>query len=467
MFARGANLHPEGLGRWLNMLAAQTAERTDVTVHAHVHGTAGHDANDGLSAEAPKATIRAGDELIPLVLGATCVLNLRGVNTLTESTFLSSRTLLRNVSLIIDGGPEVEVMAPVGGGVYTADIASTTSIGLSTAGWTPGALAGYFIEILTGPAVGQTRMIRQDHTATTITPSRNFSVSPGAGATFRVVRPATRITAATAQNFGIVGNTGYGVVRLQRVTIDANCYTQIRGNFASVYLSHVVIDTPNAAGVVISGCRGGSIQGVEGKTDPVSFVADSGNTKPSVGLSVRGSDGVRVADSVVRFSGSYLSHLQISNSQGGILSGTGLKRITAWNTQSADQSSNPFLASSSGYAVTKISGSAGDGLLATGSKLVISGAVDFSDNVGHGIHSVRSLIQFISTRPTGAGNLKAGVYARQGTSLMLAAGQAPTITGNSIELAVDSPTVQASTWAAIIAGTPVASLAQITTAMVF
>lgn len=468
-FLHGANLTPGGLGRWLNMLAEQSADQTNATlhVHVHVHGTAGNDANDGLSAENAKATIAAADLLLPVVLGANCAMHLRGVNTLTSSVFLLSRTLMRNVSLVIDGGPDVDVVAPVGGGVYTADIASTTSIGASTAGWTAGAYNGYFVEILTGPAAGQTRMIRQDHTTTTITPTRNYSVSPGAGATFRIVKPATRITAASALNFGIVGNDGYGFVRLQRVTIDDNCYTQIRANFAAVFLSHVVIDAPNAAAVVINGCRGSSTQAVGEKMDPTTFVSDSGNTKPSVGLGVRGADGVRVLDSVVRFSSSYLSHLQISNSQGAVLAGSGVRRITAWNTQSPDQASNPFLASSSGYAATKISGSASDGLLAIGSELTISGAVDFSDNAGHGIQSIRSLVQFVSTRPTGSNNAKAGVYARQGTSLLLAAGQTPTINGNGIDLAVDSPTIQASTWAAIIAGTPVASTAQVTTAMVF
>lgn len=465
-FAHGNNLHPDGLGRWLNVLANQSTERTETTVHAYADASNGNDANDGLGLATAKATIQAADLVLPLVLGAPCALHLRGTHTLTADAYLSSRMLLRNAKLLIDGGPDVSVVAPADGGVYTADIASTTSIGLSTAGWVAGAYRGYFVEVLTGPAAGQTRMIRQDQTATTITPARNFSVSPGVGATFRIVRPATRITAATAQTFGIVGNLGFGTVQLQRVTIDGNCYTQIRNNAASVWLSHVVLDAANSAAVVVNGCRGGGVQAVGGKADPITFVADSANTQPSVGIGIRGADGMRVLDSVVRLSSSYVAHWQMNNSQGSALAGTGLTRITTWDCQAPDAISNPFLASTSGYAPTKISGSAGDGLLAKASSLSVSGAVDFSDNAGHGIQLVSAFMQCISTRPTGTGNAKAGCYARQCSNILLTTGQTPTLTGAVGELAVSDPAAQESTWAAITGGTSVAVLAQMTTAMV-
>jgi hypothetical protein len=465
-FAHGANLHPDGLGRWLDALASQAVERTDRVVNAYQDADAGDDANDGLSAETPKKTIQEAERIVPIVLDASCVLHLRGVTTLTADAVLSSRVLLRGAKFLIDGGPDVEVMAPIGGGVYTADIASTSSIGSTTAGWVAGAHGGYLVKVLTGPAAGQTRMIRHDHTATTITPTRNFSVSPGAGAQFQVVRPATRITAVTALTWGIIGISGYGTVQLQRVTVDANAYTQLRNSAAAIYLSHVVFESGNSAAVVVNGCRGGSMQAVASLINPLTMVSESTNTFSSAGIGVRGADGIRVLDSVARFAGSYISHLQISNSQHSGFAGTAYKRITAWNCQASDPTNNQFLFNSSGYATTLVKGSASDGLLATACALAISGACDFSDNAGHAISMLNSTLQLQGTRQTGTGNGKSGCYVRQGSALLLTAGQTPTLTGTVGDVASSSPTAQETTWTALAGGSSMAVLSQMSMATV-
>jgi hypothetical protein len=63
-------------------------------------------------------------------------------------------------------------------GAFTADVASSSSIGLTTAGWSVDQWAGAWVEILTGPAAGQTRLV-QANMLTGIGATLAISGSPG------------------------------------------------------------------------------------------------------------------------------------------------------------------------------------------------------------------------------------------------------------------------------------------------
>lgn len=177
------------------------ATATRAESHFYADGTSGDDAKDGLPAATPKKTLQAVFGLVPdIVKHNTCV-HLSGIFDEPGDTYFTADVMLGKY-LLIDGGSDVSVVADDGGSPWIADIASTTSIGLTTAGWVTDAYAGYYVEILSGVQSGQLVTI-QGNDATTLTPFKNFSSSPGVGAQFRIAKAViARAPTVFKMNYG-------------------------------------------------------------------------------------------------------------------------------------------------------------------------------------------------------------------------------------------------------------------------
>ena len=80
-----------------------------------------------------------------------------------------------------------------------ADIHRVDAIGQTDAGWVLDAYAGYWVEVLDGPAKGQARLI-VGNTRDTVTLIRLWTVDPGRGAAFHVVKPDMSYAHSSLQN---------------------------------------------------------------------------------------------------------------------------------------------------------------------------------------------------------------------------------------------------------------------------
>lgn len=424
--------------------------KTEGSFHVYADGTNGSDNNDGLTSSTPKKTIQAAADVIPFRIRHNVTLHLTGV--FSEQVTDICKSLDKSILFVVDGGAEVTTVA----GPYTADISSTSSIGLALAGWTPDEYCGYIVEITSGPRIGEFRTI-VEHSATTITPNQNFGGDPGA-CTFRIVKPATTIESSTIFGFLRFACTGAGQLQIQRLTVQGTkCGISIQEGPATTYIASIVslstgssigglsVEVPNATLVVLN-----------------NFIYDPDAFTPDVTLWCAGfgqvagdaSNYMTVKNTCFASTGAYVKSIFMSGCR---LYGFYASRFISILMESCTPKELNGLMfgdySAYGYCVTKISASpaagisGGSGLLAKNSIVGIAENVVIEDNDSHGIEAINSRID-LQGDVKGTGNVGAGVCYSLGSIVSVESGNAPTITGGVTpgDLSFDGANEQ-TTWA--------------------
>lgn len=422
--------------------------------HIYADGDNGDDANDGLTELTPKKTMAAAFDAAPYVLTNDLIFHCKGTFT-DERPRLGPVVKTSNfVRILVDGGDElVEVDGP-----WTADIATSGSIGLSSLSLTPDEHSGFWIEILDGAEAGNKYLI-VEHDATTFTPVKNFGTVP-TGAQFRVVRPKTRFTSsATVAFINIAPNQNDISVELQRLYFDGpTTRLFLRGNFR---LYGCIWDSPDVLSVLAQFHFSASL----GNTLLIDPDTGAGDTSLIAGFSQRqGSLSTFTADGVLLFA-NYLKSVEVNGCSNATLRfGSHVNgSITFRNSNVIDTLITNAIENSSGWANTTIRGSAGVGLsVLDGSNVEVVAGPLIEGNTSHGIEVERSFLK-LTGAVGGTGNGGAGVYAHSQSSVHISDGDAPTLTGTVGDLSTDG-TTEASTWAAIDGGTPVADTDEFTLA---
>jgi hypothetical protein len=436
------------------------ADVTDAELHVYADGTSGDDANDGRTVGTPKKTLSAVFALIPEVIKHNTAVHLSGIFTDPGQNYFT-RVFLNYPTLIIDGGDTLIQVA----GPFMTTGASTTTLVVAGAGWTPDAWAGYIVEITSG--VQSSKMVTvQGHTADTITPCKNWSSSPGVGTTFRIVKPATEFVGTTLSSLSISGCSGFGYIRIQRLSMSgALMCLEINSSTVSVYMGCLVdlatyynqsirTNKTQIAAFVASASDPSTFTSLPNNVAGVGVITDGVFLRESLGSSVQGSflkridiqSGVIGAPYFAFARGARVNYANIADSRDSL---SGL-----------DPATSASIENTSGYATTKFDNSSGVGLRLVNSNLSIKGG-DFSNNASHGIECINSSIKMIGA-VVGTGNAGAGVYAHTHSAVRTKAGSPPTLTGTLGDCSTDG-TTQATTWADVEAGSPVSDLNEMTT----
>lgn len=425
---------------------------TTKELHVYADGTSGDDTNDGLSPSRPKKTLGAVFALVPDQVKHFTAVHLSG-NFVNNGEVLVRKTISQELDagtkLIVDGGSSVTIVDDNSGSNYssTDPETSTSSIGDSvSASWTTDEHVGYLVEVLTGSAAGQVRMIHSN-TSNTLVPTTNFSVDPGAGASFRVVRPATTFSGTTEVDFC---SEGKATAMWQRLYL-TGASSRLRLRYCKNIVNWAMIVSDSTKSPSFDLQESTYIASLSSILDPVTGSADS-NWKG--GVSVRSTSSQL---SILRVASCNLTNsiARVVDAEGTYfnLVGFGCRFYggsTCFEMRECQISKIGML--DAGSAVTKFDGATGIGLKAIGSVVRINSAVNFSDNGSHGIQADNSTIRF-GAAAVGTGNTGAGVHAKNNSTVLITDGSPPTLTGTVGNLSFDG-TTQKSTWAAIDGGTP-------------
>jgi len=455
-FAGGARKGLRRTGVELPDILNARATCTVAELHVYADGTSGDDLNDGLSLSTPKKTLQAAFDLVPdIVKHNTCV-HLSGV--FASAVANVHKTVMYPAFFLVDGGDDVTTVADDGGSPWAADIGSTTSIGLTTAGWTVDAYAGYYVKILSGALSGRVSLI-QSNTGTTIVPARNFPSSP-VGAQFRIVRPATTIASDIGANFltMTIRNNAY-TSYLQRLYFSGTKSMVMCRNGGVLGMAGVVSDSTATNGWFPA--EGGYATTATGIWDPFTFVYSS--DMDWGGASFRNSQ-VQAQGCTAKFNGIYAKSVWLRGCYVFDLQyGARVLECKIQGCMQTDTGGASAIRSTSGYATTKLgAASVALGLSVRDSAVVVGSGVNIANCTSHAVECNNSRLH-LDGAVTGTGNAGAGVYAHSGSVVHIKNGAPPTITGTVGDLSTDG-TTQVSTWAAIDAGTPVAVLAEMTMA---
>jgi len=448
--------------------------QTTGVLHVYADGTSGNDAWDGSAAAqtpgtliGPKKTLQAVFDLVPDHIKHNTCIHLAG--TFDEwSLALLDKALLNSAYLVVDGGPGTTVVDNNGGANYAADINSVSTLGVTTAGWIADTHRGLLVEVVDGPAAGQTRMI-QGHTTTTITPVRNWSVDPGVGAKFRIVRPATTLSASVTSSFLSIFVRGLSInTYVQRIYLSgskSSLATRGAGS-GGVVFSGVVSRSTTAAFTFFGGTRSS-----DSFLDPDTFATYSAATGPLLGMSVK-TTRLQLRGSAVFQTATWnglVADAVFVASPNMITSGCSIRNLY-W--AGVNENNNAVLGTNygqllsgvaAGYAVTRFGGGTGPGIQVRNGALEIGAGVDISNITGHAIEVQHGYLNLLGA-VTGSSNTGAGVYAHSGSVVHIKNGAAPpTLTGTVGDLSFDG-TTQASTWAAIDGGAPAVSAAELSMA---
>lgn len=403
------------------------------------NGTTGDDTNDGLSEATPKKTIKEVFNLLPDVLSHSCTVNLRGTfdwTSISSLDLIIQKSLLQAI-LVIDGGTETEVLE----GPFTSTSANTSGITDSGRSWTADAYAGLWVEILDGPAAGETRTI-YSHDGTTLVPNVNWSVSPGVEASFQISQPATNFT-ATGNTKPLTMtctplNTYQNYPTLQRITLKGT--TQIYHIGGALIVVGVV--SRKTGGTSFRSESPGSFSTISYYTDPVtygfefveradpSFVGSSGTGISKINGSVT-NYGFVLNGGSASFQNTVISGAYTSRVIGG--------SITIQNSTVTD--------------AFRISGASGVGLILNNSDSQFTG-LQIDDCGSHAIEVNGGKLVHTAGTIIGSGNTGAGAYIHSQGIVHTKSGSAPTIGSDNIEVSING-TTEVSTWAAIEAGTPI------------
>jgi len=120
-----------------------------------------------------------------------------------------------------------------------------TSLTVAAAGWTVNAFRGYWCEFISGPLAGETYLIR-GNSADTIWFNGEWTLDPGTGSNFRIVRPETVIDGSFGASFFNFGVQAKGLVMtwLQnfRTTNGVVLYSQCETVGSSINYSHIIME---------------------------------------------------------------------------------------------------------------------------------------------------------------------------------------------------------------------------------
>jgi len=416
------------------------------------------------SVSSPKKTRAAVYSLVPYFVKHNTCVHLSGA--FTDAATTLERFVHAGVSLVVDGGSATTIVDDNGGANYTSDIASAATIGLSTAGWVADANRGKWVEVLSGPALGQTRTI-QIHDATTITPIRSFSTSPVAGATFRIVRPTTTITGGDL----VLRNTGSGNLWAQRIYVSgATCSVAAAYSVGPVNLTHIVTDGSKLAAVSLQYCPNLGLLGY--MINPATFASGNLTTETHCGVSQTGASGwgTYVLSCGLTLMYGVVAKSVLAYKSTAVQVNRGGRVLFAYlNGCPTNGLTTPNFGVTTGYATTRFGGhpvfAAGAAAIWMNySSLCVGAGVDVSGSL-HGIEINHSQLRLEAVTGTNTG---AGCYARMMSSVQLKSGSTPTLTGTAAGNLSITGAVEASTWVAIAGGTPyVDAAAEMVVANVF
>lgn len=438
---------------------ASCVRQTTYQMHLYADGTNGSDTNNGLSSLAPKKTIQAVFDLVPTYVNHSVFIHLSGTFTETATARLQ-RQVNQSVYVVIDGGSDKTIVDDNSGSNYTADINSTSTIGFSGAGWTVDTFFGWWVEILTGPSAGAIRSI-QGNTATTITVTKAMT-DPGAGAKFRIVRPATTLNGPKLA----VEPYGAGSLWIQRIHMAGTASYVSASNGNTLRITSVTSESTGATG------NANGVYWLEGVTNCGTWAAGvfTGNfvydTTAQCGISSRSTSAnaavfLRNLRSVILMSvlARYVSMTNCNysfNDGCRVTGGVGGSAIYIYGS-----TTDTGFYSNTAQPIHKVSNAIGRGIYLENSQLVIYsyGGVDIYGCQTHGIELVNSLLTILKPITaynglTGSSNGGAGLYAHYGSKVYLKPDYTPTLTGTVGNISLDG-TTQASTWAAIAGGTPI------------
>jgi hypothetical protein len=441
--------------------APSSASVTTCTMHYYANGTSGIDTNDGLSALTPKKTLQAIFDLVPVIIEHNVAVHLSGVFNDQGTVYL--RKHVNKGSLYIDGGDDVVILD----GPRTADIHSTSTIGLTTAGWTIDALQGYIVEVLTGPAAGEQSTVITN-TADTITVSSNWSVDPG-HASFRVVRPATEIKSTAVTTWWYNDGSGPSYISYQKLYFSGTnnnkfvTGTVSPGNFR---FYHLIFDV-NGPGYVFQLTNASYALFWKGSRNMTTFAL---NTVDKTIVALRKHDVFQNFTNVsyLVVAGLYVSKLRVNNCLITQFSARS-RTLDFYNCKSRSWDAFPLC--DGGFNGMGLYGDdleSGVGIKMRSSDLGIGG----TDGAGsaytikhpgtHGIELRNSTLTLNGTLVGSEVTNGAGAYVHENSVLFTRAGATSTLTGSVGDIAVENPAAQQSTWAAIEAGVPVSSTAEMT-----
>jgi hypothetical protein len=429
---------------------------TSAETHVYVDGSSGSDSNDGLTALTPKKTLQAAFDLLPDIIKHNTAIHLTG--TFDDLGFVRGHLPTTTARLLIDGGDAVTVVA----GAFTATDPETdaTQIGDSGQSWTVDAYAGYFVEVIDGPAAGEVRMI-QGNTATVLTPCQHFSTDPGPTPQFRVIKPTTLLSDSGLSGI-IVNTTGLGDVRIQRLSLGQASVIWSLYSPNVIKITHIVDEGTAGYPLYLEGAGEPALWSE--RFDPTTFTSV---TTSRAGYGQRGSGTILASSlNIGGLHASYLKSLQLSNidfTNWTISVGTRINgSLVGFSLR--DSASNFFVYNGGSDADIVIDGASGVGIRLVESIVGFGqGTVQVSSCGSHGIEvDGGKLIDRVGIG--GSGNTGAGIYAHSGAKVHIKDGSPPTITGTVGDLAVSNPAAEEETWANIDGGTKVAVAAEMTIA---
>ena len=438
---------------------SELAEKANISteiVKGYVDSTNGNDSNDGLGWDRAKKTLQAGADLLPNIVGHNCSLQLRGTFTDEELRLnkLGITPIAGYPSILISGVNELDTLD----GPYTADISSVNTIGLSTLSLTVDEHYGRYVEILSGPALGQKRLIVAN-SATTVTVRPNFSVDPG-GAEFKIGEWATKLAGSSKIRDSVGG--GFIIVRIQQLTLNDSSYIIASGSSHSTSLSNIVANGTGLGGSsVFMFNRDGNIGVIRQNVNPETFAFDNTLIQGGVG---QVNTGAKIEFNYGTCSGIQYCALRKAVFKSCLISNWNIHETTVKGPVEAYscQDPNSYLLSSG-----EIVNSAGPGVLIEGGEgghRSGGGVLNIHDCGGNGIE-IRTNASFKAL--ANAGNLQGsnnsnfGLYAHGKSLVTFPDGKAPSISGTSGQVTTDGAT-QASTWPAIDGGTPVVDANELT-----
>ena len=439
---------------YIDVLELSNMHQTTASMQVYANGTSGNDANDGMTVSTPKKTLQAVLDLVPFSIRHNVCVNLSG--TFTDPGNLTINHFVSGI-FIIDGGESVTVVADNVGSSWVSDINSVSSIGLSTLTWTPDQYERYWVEITSGPALGQTRTIFAN-TATTIIPQRDWSVNPGVGATFRIVRPNTEIATTVTNPAFKFGFLGPGSVNIQNLYFNgSNSGISTSANVGFVTIAKSILNVNSALAI---NCNGGLPMSINNlKRDTSSFVLVTANTTASCGVSLLGaSSGISYLQckgtttsiaSLIVGNQVLLSDVMLSN----FINGCKAKSMSIRNSELVSTSDTDTIPirNGTGYAVTTISGSSGVGISIKNGYLGIGSGVNISNCTSHAIRCEHSHLKLDGTL-TGSGVSGFAVYAFNNSTVNSKAGTPPTLSGSKGYISTDG-TTQLTDWTTLNLGT--------------
>jgi hypothetical protein len=435
----------------LSTLTARTVRQSSGDMEFFVDSVAGNDANDGLSWATAKQTLQAGFNLVPYVISSpppnyyTVVLHLKGTFTLDGSE-TCEHLVQFNGRVLITGTDDVVIVDDNGGSNYTATSSSASSLGVAGTPWATDNRIGLIVQILSGPAAGQSRTV-QKNTTNSLTPTIDWSTNPGA-CTFRFVRPETTITSSSGRYIFFV-TEGLGLTVVQKIYFSGNLVLSGDGRGYLTYTHCVCDGTVGMLYFSISSFRGPVYYDYYSYETSPPFNQDS-LKRVGVGWRSIASRTLEFLRAIPYIHGSVVPTVVLKNCRmedTAISSGTRMRSLTliSCHCESTTTASVKNIGSS---ALVMID----NGMKAISSSIGI-GPLTLSNITGSAIEAEDSRVRFIDT-VAGTGNTKAGMYAWGRSYVTFVTGKTPTVTGTIGDLSTDNTTLK-STWAAIAGGTPV------------